>query len=55
MSKEWGKKVSGCNFCIHADKENMKCFPNSKDCAYEYDLKEEDFKKECFCDFYHKK
>ena len=30
----------------------MKCFPGSKDCVPEYDLDEDDFSRECECDFY---
>ena len=49
---KWGKRCLGCGFCVHADKERMKCFPESKDCKKEYDLEEEDFIKECNCDFF---
>lgn len=52
---EWGKKVPGCAFCAHADRDKMKCYPESKDCKSEYDLQEVDFSKECNCDFYKKK
>lgn len=50
-----GKKCDGCGQCIHADHDKMKCFPNSRDCAPEYDLSEEDFHKEANCDFFHRK
>lgn len=33
----------GCAFCVHANKELMKCFPESEDCKSEYDLDESDF------------
>lgn len=50
---EWlGKEVPGCAFCGCADREKMKCFPNSPDCKKEYDLAEEDFHKKCYCDFF---
>lgn len=48
----FGKKCKGCGYCIHANRELMKCFPESKDCAPEYDLDEDDFNWECKCDFY---
>lgn len=48
----WGKRVPGCNFCVYADKVNMKCHPNSEDCNKEYDLEEADFNGPCNCDFY---
>ncbi len=50
-----GKKVPGCAFCAHANKDKMKCYPESEDCKREYDLEEEDFHKECNCDFFDKK
>lgn len=28
----WGKKVPGCAFCAHANKDEMKCYPESEDC-----------------------
>ena len=49
---KWGRKVPGCKFCIYADREKMKCFPNSDDCKKEYDLEESDFQTECNCDFF---
>ena len=49
---EYGNRCLGCGFCVHADKEKMKCFPESEDCKKEYDLEEEDFNKECNCDFF---
>ena len=51
----WGKKVPGCAFCAHANKDEMKCYPESEDCKREYDLEEEDFHKECNCDFFLRK
>lgn len=48
----WDKKVPGCAFCIHANREKMKCYPESKDCKSEYDLEEKDFYIECNCDFF---
>lgn len=51
----WGKKVLGCAVCAHANKDKMKCYPESEDCKSEYDLEEEDFHKECNCDFYKRK
>lgn len=52
---DWGRRVPGCAYCEHADREEMKCFPNSSDCKKEYDLVEEDFHKECNCDFFKQK
>ena len=41
---------------VHMQTEKkMKCFPESKDCKSEYNLKEEDFHKECNCDFFKQK
>lgn len=51
----WGKRVPGCDFCIHADKESMKCYPDSEDCKKEYDLEETDFNGPCDCDFFNEK
>jgi len=51
----WGKRVHGCASCLHANKEKMKCYPESKDCKSEYDLEEIDFNEECNCDFYKKR
>lgn len=31
-----GRKCEGCGYCIHADHEKMKCFPESDDCQSEY-------------------
>lgn len=55
IMSEWGKKVPGCAFCAHADRDKMKCYPESKDCKSEYDLQKVDFSQECNCDFYKKK
>lgn len=52
---EFGRHCPGCGQCAHANKEQMKCFPESKDCKKEYDLEEEDFCKECNCDFFKQK
>lgn len=41
-----------CNDCKYANKEKMKCNPNSKDCMNEYDLEESDFIELKPCDFY---
>lgn len=49
---EWGKKVPGCKYYVHADREKMKCFPESQHCKSEYDLEELDFYGECYCDFF---
>ena len=48
----FGKKCNGCGHCVHANRKLMKCFPESKDCAPEYNLEEDDFNRECECDFY---
>lgn len=57
MSKKdgWGKRCRGCAYCAHANKKEMKCYPNSRDCAPEYNLEEDDFKRECNCDFFKEK
>lgn len=47
-----GKRCKGCAHCVHADKDKMKCFPESEDLKSEYDLEESDFQTECFCDFF---
>lgn len=49
------KQIAYCALCVHADKEKMKCFPNSKDCRLEYDLTEEDFTEINRCDFFERK
>ncbi len=49
---EWGKRCPGCGYCANADKNKMKCFPESEDCKSEYDLEEADFQKGCNCDFF---
>lgn len=48
-------KICTCNDCKYADKEEMKCRPQSKDCRSEYDLEELDFVKLRCCDFYRRK
>ena len=48
----FGKKCRSYGYCIHANRKLMKCFPGSKDCVPEYDLDEDDFSRECECDFY---
>lgn len=50
-----GKRCAGCGECVHANRDKMKCFPESDDCKREYDLTEEDFHKEARCDFFHRK
>ena len=47
-----GSACPGCAFCVHANKELMKCFPESEDCKSEYDLDESDFVGGCYCDFF---
>lgn len=51
----WGKRCPGCGQCTHANKELMKCFPESEDCKKEYDLEEKDFEQEANCDFFKQK
>lgn len=29
-----------CEYCIHANYDKMKCYPDSEDCKSEYDLVE---------------
>lgn len=50
-----GRKCEGCGYCIHADHEKMKCFPESDDCQSKYDLVESDFHKDARCDFFERK
>lgn len=44
-----------CIDCKYCDVENMKCRPESKDCAEEYTLDEHDINTEDICDFFVKK
>lgn len=44
------KNLCVCSNCIHANE--MKCYPNSKDCRKEYDLEETDFSELKPCDFF---
>ena len=48
----FGKRCKGCAYCTHANREEMKCYPESEDCKSEYDLEESDFENECNCDFF---
>lgn len=48
----FGERCKGCAYCIHANREKMKCYPESEDCKSEYDLEESDFENECNCDFF---
>ena len=34
----FGKRCKGCAYCIHANREEMKCYPESEDCKSEYNL-----------------
>lgn len=54
-NNELGKRCPSCNYCVHADRDKMKCFPKSKDCKSEYDLEESDFYEERNCDFFKRK
>ena len=49
------KKRCSCNNCNHADMENMRCTPESKDCKSEYALEKSDFVELDSCDFYEEK
>lgn len=49
MSK---KRCIACEYCIHANYDKMKCYPDSEDCKSEYDLVEKDFHTEARCDFF---
>ena len=51
----WGRRCPGCGQCMCANKEKMKCFPESEDCEREYNLEEADFHTECNCDFFKQK
>lgn len=50
-----GEECPGCLYCVHSDKENMKCFPNSEDCKKKYDLDQSDFDGPCRCDFFERR
>lgn len=41
-----------CRSCKHCDIENLKCYPESRDCESEYDLAREDLDNPEICDFY---
>ena len=41
---DWGKRCKGCAYCVHANKQKMKCFPESEDCKSEYDFISRDTK-----------
>ena len=45
-----GKTCPGCAYCVHSNKNLMKCFPESEDCKKEYDLE-----TSCCCDFFEKR
>lgn len=49
-----GKSCPGCAYCVHSNKNLMKCFPESEDCKKEYDLDPTDFETSCCCDFFEK-
>ena len=46
------RKEYGCRYCKHCDIENLKCYPESRDCEPEYDLTKEDLDRLEICDFY---
>ena len=46
------RKFVKCIECACCSVEEMKCYPNSKDCHNEYDLTEEDLTKPAYCDFF---
>lgn len=50
-------KEHRCKDYIHCDSDNLKCYPQSKDCRSEYDLTIEDIEKYTNdrCDFYREK
>lgn len=48
-------KHNTCNDCEYANKERMKCNPQSKDCRNEYDLEKSDFLELKYCCFYKRK
>lgn len=49
---DFGRRVAGCAYCMHANREEFKCYPESGDCAESYDLEKADFEEECNCDFF---
>ena len=40
-----------CIECVNCSKDEMKCYPKSKDCMSEYNLTEEDLYNDVKCDF----
>lgn len=44
-----------CIDCKHCNVSEMKCYPESEDCASEYDLVESDLYTAAVCDFFHAK
>lgn len=46
------KKCTNCSNCMYANRKAMKCYPESPDCALEYDLTPNDFTTNIRCDFY---
>lgn len=44
-----------CKDCSHCSIEEMKCYPESRDCRVEYTLTEEDLVNYERCDFYKEK
>ena len=48
-------QIMKCIECTHCNVEEMRCFPNHKDCEKEYDLTEQDLYTKARCDFAEKK
>ena len=46
------KRRGKCIDCACCDVENLKCYPNDRDCMPEYDLNEEDLTSVARCDFF---
>ena len=45
-------KPEKCIDCACCSVEEMKCYPNDRDCHTEYDLDEEDLITPDYCDFF---
>lgn len=45
-------KLEKCIDCACCNVEEMKCYPNDRDCLRVYDLEEEDLSTPAHCDFF---
>lgn len=51
VNKNLGGNNMKCIECVNCSKDEMKCYPKSKDCSIEYNLSEEDLYTDEKCDF----